>query len=92
MALNRAADDVRHTRNEPIPLHLRNAVTNLMKDMDYGKGYKYAHNYDGNFVRTENLPENLTDKKYYVVGSEGFERTIGERMKNWWETNSKDNS
>lgn len=92
MALNRAADDVRHTRNEPVPLHLRNAATNLMKDMDYGKGYKYAHNYDGNFVRTENLPENLTDKKYYVVGSEGFERKIEERMKDWWETDSKDNS
>ncbi len=92
MALNRAVDDVRHTRNEPVPLHLRNAVTNLMKDMDYGKGYKYAHNHDGNFVRTENLPENLTDRKYYVAGSEGFERKIGERMKDWWDTDSKDNS
>jgi len=90
MALNRAADDVRNTRNEPVPLHLRNAATSLMKDMDYGKGYKYAHNYDGNFVRTENLPKNLTDKKYYVAGNEGFERKISERMKSWWANDSKD--
>ena len=84
MALNRAMEDVQKTRNEPVPLHLRNAVTGLMRDMGYGEGYKYAHDYKGNFTPMQNLPDSLKDRRYYQPGTEGYERTVRERMEHWW--------
>jgi putative ATPase len=84
MALNRATEDVQRTRNEPVPLHLRNAVTGLMRDMGYGEGYKYAHDYEGNFSPMQNLPDRLKDKRYYQPGTQGYERTVRERMERWW--------
>ena len=84
MALNRATEDVQRTRNEPVPLHLRNAVTGLMRDMGYGEGYKYAHDYEGNFTQTQNLPDSLKNKRYYQPGNQGYERTVRERMERWW--------
>ena len=57
MAINQAMRDAERSMNEPVPLHLRNAVTSLMRDQDYGKGYKYAHDYEGGFTPTQNLPE-----------------------------------
>ncbi len=84
MALSRATEDVRRTRNEPVPLHLRNAVTGLMRDMGYGEGYKYAHDYKDNFVRMQNLPDSLKERRYYRPGSQGYERTVRERLELWW--------
>ena len=84
MALNRATEDVQRTRNEPVPLHLRNAVTGLMRDMGYGEGYKYAHDYEGNFTRTQNLPDSLKHKRYYQPSGQGYERTVRERLERWW--------
>ena len=84
MALNRAMRDVQDTRNEPVPLHLRNAVTGLMRDMGYGEGYKYAHDYEGNFTPMQNLPDSLKDRRYYQPGDQGYERTVRERMERWW--------
>lgn len=84
MALNRAMRDVQETRNEPVPLHLRNAVTGLMQGMGYGEGYKYAHDFEGNFTQTQNLPDSLKDRRYYVPSSQGYERTVRERMERWW--------
>ena len=84
MALNRAMRDVQDTRNEPVPLHLRNAVTGLMRDMGYGEGYKYAHDYEGNFTPMQNLPDSLKDRRYYKPGDQGYERTVRERMERWW--------
>ena len=84
MALNRAMRDVQNTRNEPVPLHLRNAVTGLMRDMGYGEGYKYAHDYEGNFTPMQNLPDSLKDRRYYKPGDQGYERTVRERMERWW--------
>ena len=84
MALNRALEDVQKTRNDPVPLHLRNAPTGLMKEMGYGKGYRYAHDYEGNFVRTQNLPDSLKDRRYYHPSDQGFEKEISDRMKKWW--------
>ncbi len=84
MALNRATEDVERTRNEPVPMHLRNAVTGMMRDMGYGEGYKYAHDYDGNFTRTQNLPDSLKDKRYYQPGNQGYERAVRERLERWW--------
>jgi len=83
MALNEAMRDVQHTRNEPVPLHLRNAVTGLMKDMGYGAGYKYAHDYEGAYTPTQNLPASLTDRRYYRPGNQGYEARVKERMRRW---------
>ena len=83
MALNEAMRDVQHTRNEPVPLHLRNAVTGLMKDMGYGAGYKYAHDYEGAYTPTQNLPASLTNRRYYRPGNQGYEARIRQRLQTW---------
>jgi putative ATPase len=72
------------TSSEPVPLHLRNAVTNMMKNIGYGKGYKYAHDYEDHFVRQQNLPEAINDKRYYHPGQQGFEKQISSRLQAWW--------
>ena len=84
MALEQALEDVRRMPNEPVPLHLRNAVTGLMRQMGYGKDYRYSHDYDGHFVDQEFLPPQLKDRRYYHPGQEGAEKEIGERLKRWW--------
>ncbi len=66
--------DVRNTAAQPVPLHLRNAVTGLMKDIGYGKGYKYAHDYEEKVTAMQCLPDNLEDRQYYLPTNEGFER------------------
>jgi len=68
---------------EPVPLHIRNAPTQLMKDLEYGKGYEYAHDYDEGFVDQEYLPESLQGRKFYEPSKFGFEKTIQERI-DWW--------
>ena len=85
MALEQALDDVRKRENEPVPLHLRNAVTNLMRDSGYGKGYRYAHDYPGHFVEQEFLPPSLKHRRYYVPTQEGSEKEIDQRMRDLWE-------
>jgi putative ATPase len=84
-ALNRALEDVRRTRNELVPLHLRNAVTGLMREMEYGKGYKYSHDYEGHFTHQDFLPKSLQGKRYYEPSNQGYERQVAERLKQWWE-------
>lgn len=79
-AYGAAQADVEGTRNDPVPLHLRNAPTGLMKDLGYGKGYKYAHDYEGGFVEQQNLPDALTGRRYYTPTDRGFERRIREAM------------
>jgi putative ATPase len=81
----RALADVRETQGEPVPLHLRNAVTGLMRSMGYGKGYKYAHDFDDHYVEQQNLPERLAGRRYYEPGELGYEAKI----KEWYETISK---
>ncbi len=75
--------DVRKYGALPVPLHIRNAPTRLMKDIGYGKGYKYAHNFEGHIVDQEHLPEKLAGHTYYHPGDEGFEKEIGERLARW---------
>ncbi len=84
MALERALDDVRKRPQEPVPLHLRNAVTGLMKDLGYGQGYRYAHDFPGHFVAQEFLPPGLKERRYYQPGTEGAEAEIAERLRRWW--------
>ena len=83
-ALNRAMEDVRRSRNEPVPLHLRNPVTGLMKRMGYGKDYKYSHSYEGHFVLQDYLPPSLREHRYYDPSEEGHEKELGERVRRWW--------
>ncbi len=80
-----AAADVQNSRNDPVPLHLRNAPTKLMKELDYGKGYKYAHDFEGGQVAQQNLPESLQGRRYYFPTDRGQEKRIAERLDAWRE-------
>jgi putative ATPase len=83
-AYSRVQQDIQHGRNEPVPLHLRNPVTGLMRQTGYGKGYKYAHDYPDHFVKQQNLPSSLQGKRYYIPGDQGYEKEIAARLKSWW--------
>ncbi|MDR6465201.1 replication-associated recombination protein A [Chryseobacterium sediminis] len=84
MAINEALALVKRTGNLPVPLHLRNAPTKLMKDLDYGKEYKYAHSYEGNFVEQDFLPQEIRDVKLYEPGNNSTEKKIYEELKKKW--------
>jgi putative ATPase len=83
-AYSRVQEDVQQGRNEPVPLHLRNPVTDLMRQMGHGQGYKYAHDYPDHFVKQQNLPPSLQGKRYYTPGDQGYEKEIADRLKKWW--------
>jgi putative ATPase len=72
--------DIENTRAEPVPLRLRNAPTGLMKSLDYGKGYKYAHDEEKKIADMECLPENLKNRRYYEPTNEGREKLLAQRM------------
>jgi len=72
--------DVERTAAEPVPLHLRNAPTGLMKHLGYGQGYQYAHDLEGKVADMQCLPENLKDRRYYHPTNEGVEKRIRDRM------------
>lgn len=78
-----AREDVAQTRNDPVPMHLRNAPTKLMKGLGYGKGYKYAHAFEGGVVAQQNLPDRLAGRRYYEPTDRGQERRIAERLAEW---------
>jgi putative ATPase len=72
--------DIEQTAAEPVPLHLRNAPTKLMKALDYGKNYQYAHDVEGRVANMQCLPDNLRNRVYYRPTNEGIEKRIRERM------------
>jgi putative ATPase len=72
--------DIEATRAEPVPLHLRNAPTGLMKSLDYGKGYKYAHDEEGRVADMDCLPESLRGREYYRPTQEGREKLLAQRI------------
>jgi putative ATPase len=82
-AYSKVQDAIKKGASESVPLHLRNAVTPLMKDLGYGKDYKYAHDYPDHVVEQEHLPGTLKDKKFYTPGTLGYERQVFSRMKEW---------
>jgi putative ATPase len=84
-AYMRAQEEVKSGNSEPVPLHLRNAVTALMKNLGYGKDYKYAHDYSGHFVEQQFLPDTLKNKRFYTPGEIGYEKTIASRLRQWWQ-------
>ena len=72
--------EIEHTRQEPVPLHLRNAPTRLMKELEYGKGYLYAHNEEGRVADMDCLPDSLRGRSYYQPTQEGREKLLAQRM------------
>ena len=82
--INSALELVRQTGNLPVPLHLRNAPTKLMKQLGYGKDYKYAHAYQGNFVQQQFLPDEVKDSRIWHPQNNAQEAKIKERMQSLW--------
>ena len=83
MAINDAMSFVRQTGNQPVPLHLRNAPTSLMEELGYSKGYKYAHDYEGNFVEQQFLPDGVT-QRFWHAQSNASEDKLKQRMIQLW--------
>ncbi len=89
MGIAGALDDVKNKPLFPVPLHLRNAPTKLMKNLDYGKNYKYPHNFEGHFVMENYLPEELKGAQYYQPTENGQEKNLKERLKALWKGKKK---
>ena len=84
-AIKQANELVRAKGDLPVPLHLRNAPTKLMREQGYGKNYQYAHDYEGNFVPQEFLPEALSGTRLYNPGNNGRENESRRTLKSWWQ-------
>jgi putative ATPase len=80
-AYGAAREAVANHRNDPVPLHLRNAPTKLMRDLGYGAEYKYAHDFEGGYVEQQGLPDNLTGTRFYEPTDRGREKAVGERLR-----------
>jgi putative ATPase len=89
VAYGQAAEDALQQIAEPVPLHIRNAPTKLMKDLNYGKGYKYAHNEAEGIADMDCLPPSLSGKTYYQPTDRGFEDTIRKRIEEWKQLRKK---
>jgi putative ATPase len=89
MAISEALNDVRTSPDDPVPLHLRNAPTRMMKDLDYGTEYKYSHDFHENFVEQQYLPDNVQDRVYYRPGEKGEEKNIRARLNAWWKSKKR---
>jgi putative ATPase len=89
VAYGNVMEDVRKTEADPVPLHLRNAVTGLMKNIGYGEGYQYAHDYDEKITNMQCLPDNLSGRIYYKPTDQGFEARLRARMDEFTKLKSK---
>jgi putative ATPase len=87
MAIEGAIESVKEKGDLPVPLHLRNAPTKLMKDLGYHKGYKYAHSFEGNFVKENYLPDEIKGSKFYEPGVNPKEEEIRKRLARLWKDN-----
>ena len=85
MAISEAQDTVKKTGDLPVPLHIRNAPTRLMKNMDYSKGYEYSHDYEKNFSPQEYLPSEISGKNFYVPGKNAREEEMRKHLRGLWE-------
>jgi putative ATPase len=83
LAYKAASADVEATRNDPIPIHLRNAPTKLMRELGFGEQYRYAHDFEDAIVEQQHLPDNLLNRTYYQPVERGFEREIRSRLAYW---------
>ncbi len=84
MAIDNAQALVKKTGNLSVPLHIRNAPTKLMKEIGYGKNYKYAHSFEDNFAEQDFLPDEINDERFYFPGNNQSEYKISERLQKWW--------
>lgn len=84
MAIEKAATLVRQSGSLPVPLHLRNAPTRLMKELNYGEGYRYAHDFEGNFVQQDNLPEQIDGTLLYIPSANAAEERVHAKLKADW--------
>ena len=89
MAINQALETVKATGNLPVPLHLRNAPTQLMKELEYGKNYKYAHDYTGNFVNQQYLPNELKDNNWWKPQDNVAENKLKDHLNKLWKDRYK---
>ncbi len=89
MGIEKALSDARNFPAYPVPLHLRNAPTKLMKDLSYSKGYRYPHDFDNHFIDENYLPEELKGKQYYFPSTLGQEKAIRERLALLWKSRKK---
>ena len=89
LGIGAALEKVQQTGNLPVPLHLRNAPTQLMKDLGYSEGYKYAHDYEGHFVEQQFLPDGLTDASFWKPQPNPAEDRMAERMQSLWKDRYK---
>ncbi len=80
-AYSAACEAVARTRNDPVPFHLRNAPTSLMRELGFGEGYKYAHDFEGAYVKQQGLPDNIAGSRFYEPSDRGKERSIQERLR-----------
>ncbi|MBR5374953.1 MAG: replication-associated recombination protein A [Paludibacteraceae bacterium] len=84
LSIDKALEFVRQNGNQPVPLHLRNAPTKLMKDLDYGKEYKYSHDYKGHFVVQEFLPSKISSTQFWTPQDNAAENRLADNMKRLW--------
>ncbi len=89
MGIEGAFGDVKNNPLYPVPLHLRNAPTNLMKKLGYHKGYKYPHDFDNHFLEENYFPEELSGKQYYFPTENGLEKSLKDRLKALWKNRKK---
>jgi putative ATPase len=83
VAIDKALEEVRHSPDAPVPLHLRNAPTGLIPNLGYGREYKYSHDYEGHIVDQQYLPDKMKGRVYYQPTNQGREKTIRERLDSW---------
>ena len=84
-AINEAMREVSNSGDRQVPLHLRNAVTKLMEESGYGENYIYPHDYEGHFKSSNNLPDELSDSRFYEPSDLGYEKFISDRLQEWWQ-------
>ncbi len=89
LGIEKALSDVKNKELDNVPLHLRNAPTKLMKNLDYGKNYKYPHDFENNFVNVNYLPDNLKGRQYYFPTENGQEKKLKDRLKALWKGKKK---
>jgi len=88
-ACGAAREEIKKSGSLPVPMHIRNAPTNLMKEMGYGKSYKYAHDFKDGYTPQDYLPDELKDKRYYYPSDRGYERVVKPRLEGWLELKKK---
>jgi len=83
-AISHAMQFVNESGPLPVPLHLRNTPTQLMKNLGYGAGYEYNHQYEGNFSPQEYMPDEIAGTSFYKPGNNKHEQELDKRMEHWW--------